>query len=69
MNNLLKLRLLKCYNKLFYELVLIYFRTYLELLHKTFTRPLRHHIIHHFIITHVYAEHTCTLLYNNTCLC
>ena len=51
-----KLKLLKFYYKLSYDLVPSYFQTYREVIEREPTRDLRQHCIHPPLIKRVYAE-------------
>ena len=51
-----KLKLLKFYYKLSYDLLPSYFQTYREVIERELTRVLRQHCIHPPLIKRVYAE-------------
>ena len=54
--DMFKLKLLKFYYKLSYDLVPSYFQTYREVIEREPTRDLRQHCIHPPLIKRVYAE-------------
>ena len=54
--NMFKLKLLKFYSKLSYDLLPSYFQTYREVIEREPTRDLKQHCIHPPLIKRVYAQ-------------
>ena len=56
LQDIFKLKLLKCYYKLSYDVLPSYFQIYREVIEREPTRDLRQHCIHPPLIKRVYAE-------------